>query len=202
VLIVGALAVSALVSARRRARRRTGALATATPNDRAMLDITLPPWLGRLLRAPAWLYRHDLGWLLGRRALLLVHRGRTSGRVYATVLEVVRYDPATHESVVVAALGARADWYRNIQAQPAIEVRTGRERYQPRVRELPPEEHFAVVDAYVRGLPFFVRPLVRKLGFDVAGTETQRRAHAARLLLIGFRPAPSGAERDSTSVAA
>jgi deazaflavin-dependent oxidoreductase (nitroreductase family) len=175
---------------------------TSTPNDRAMLNVTLPPWLGRLLRAPAWLYRHDLGWLLGQRALLLVHRGRNSGRVYTTVLEVVRYDPVTHESVVLAALGTRADWYRNILARPPIEVRTGRSRYRPLVRELPSDEHFAVVDAYVRRLPFFARPLVRKLGFDVAGTEAQRRAHAARLLLIGFRPAPSDAQIEPTSGAA
>lgn len=49
----------------------------------------------RLLRLPALLYERDLGWLLGHRFLLLTHRGRTSGRTYRTVLEVLQFDPAT-----------------------------------------------------------------------------------------------------------
>src|SRR5436309_365284 len=35
-----------------------------------------------------------------------------------TVIEVLDYDPATRESVVLSALGERADWNRNIQASP------------------------------------------------------------------------------------
>ncbi len=62
-----------------------------------------PPWLKskpsgflRLaFRLPIYLYRLNLGWLLGHRGLLLIHRGRKSGLLRETVLEVVRYDPAT-----------------------------------------------------------------------------------------------------------
>jgi hypothetical protein len=50
--------------------------------------------LRRLLRAPVYLYRWRLGWLLGRRFLLLIHVGhRTVGhrtaRQHETVLEIV-----------------------------------------------------------------------------------------------------------------
>jgi hypothetical protein len=41
-------------------------------------------------RLPIHLYRLDLGWLLGHRVLLLSHRGRKSGLIRATPLEVVR----------------------------------------------------------------------------------------------------------------
>ena len=34
------------------------------------------------------------------------------------MIEVLHYDPATRESVVLSALGERADWNRNIQASP------------------------------------------------------------------------------------
>lgn len=47
-----------------------------------------------VLRAPLVLYRHRLGWLLGRRFVYLAHRDRASGRRRETVVEVVRYDPA------------------------------------------------------------------------------------------------------------
>jgi hypothetical protein len=60
-------------------------------------------------KLPIALYRARLGWLLGHRFLLLTHRGRKSGKIHQTVLEVVRYDPATRESVALSAWDARAD---------------------------------------------------------------------------------------------
>ena len=77
----------------------------------------LPRWLrsrpkGALLfafRLPIYLYRLKLGWSLGHHFLLLVHKDRKSGLLHQTVLEVVRYDPATEESVVLSARGEKAD---------------------------------------------------------------------------------------------
>lgn len=91
-------------------------------------------------RLPIHVYRLGLGWTLGHRFLLLTHRGRRTGLPRQAMLEVIHYDPRTQESTVLAALGERADWYRNIQAGPAIEVRTGRCRYVPQYRVLTPEE--------------------------------------------------------------
>jgi deazaflavin-dependent oxidoreductase (nitroreductase family) len=87
---------------------------------------------GRLrlgFKLPIALYRARLGRLLGHRFLPLTHRGRKSGKIYQTVLEVVHYDPATRESAALSAWGERADWYQNIVARPAIEVQTGGDRY-------------------------------------------------------------------------
>ena len=92
-------------------------------------------------RLPIYLYRLDLG-------RLLVHRGRESGLLRETVLEVILYDPATRESVVLSAWGEEADWYRNVGATPALEVRTGGQRYVPEQRFLAPEENHAVVSDY------------------------------------------------------
>jgi hypothetical protein len=52
-------------------------------------------------RLPIYLYRLDLG------CLLLVHRGRQSGMLHETVLEVLLHDPATRESVVLSAWGRK-----------------------------------------------------------------------------------------------
>jgi len=94
---------------------------------------------------PIYLYRLDLGWLLGHRFLLLVHRGRRSGLLHEAVLEVLLPAPATRESVVLSARGEKADWYRNVGATPALEVRTGGQRYVPEQRFLAPEENLAVI---------------------------------------------------------
>ena len=54
-------------------------------------------------RLPIYLYRLDLGWMLGHRFLLFVHLGRKSGLLRETVLEVLLHDPAARQSVVSAA---------------------------------------------------------------------------------------------------
>ena len=86
-------------------------------------------------RWPILMYRLRLGWLMGHNFLLVTHRGRRSGKVRQTGVMVLRYDVRTHEAIVAAgSLGA--DWYRNIQSAPAIEIAIGRERYQPKQRLL------------------------------------------------------------------
>ena len=139
-------------------------------------------------RLPIYLYRLDLGWLLGHRFLLLAHRGRKSGLLHQTVLEVVLYDPSIRESVVLSAWGKDADWYRNLQKFPAIEVRTGRESYEPLQRFLSPEEANAALASYERRHPCAARILGRLLGYPLGGPEAARRAFAESVRLVAFRP--------------
>ncbi len=146
------------------------------------------PILKTLLSCPTVLYAHDLGWLLGRRFLRLSHRGRRSGKVRHTVLEVVRFDPTTAESVVLSAWGERADWYRNIVASPPLEVVTGRDRYVPEYRVLGPEEAFRVLDEYGKRHPLAALGLARLFGYPLRGPEAARLEFARSALLVAFRP--------------
>jgi deazaflavin-dependent oxidoreductase (nitroreductase family) len=154
------------------------------------------PWLGskptgasRLaFRSPIYLYRLNLGWLLGHRFLLLVHRGRRSGLLRETVLEVLFHDPATGESVVLSAWGEKADWYRNVEATPALEIRTGGQRYVPEQRFLAPEENHAVISDYGRRHPLAFRVFARVFGYPLDGTESVRREIARSLRLVAFCP--------------
>jgi deazaflavin-dependent oxidoreductase (nitroreductase family) len=139
-------------------------------------------------RLPIYLYRFNLGWILGHRALLPVHQGRRSGLLRETVLEVVLYDPATRESMVLSGWGQKADWYRNIEATPALEVRTGGQRYLPEQRFLAPEENHAVIAEYGRRHPLAFRIFARAFGYPLDGTEAMRREFASFLHLVAFRP--------------
>ncbi len=142
--------------------------------------------LRAILRAPIMIYNGHMGWLLGHRFLMLTHRGRTSGRIYRTVLEVARYDPQTRESVVASGF-ANTDWYRNLQAHPALEVMTGRLRYTPEQRFLNEEERYAVLIEYERRHKALARVGFRLMyGFD--GTDAGRRALAEALPMVAFRP--------------
>jgi hypothetical protein len=53
------------------------------------------------------------------RFVVLVHRGRKSGRVYHTP---VNYAEINGDVYVTAGFGKTADWYRNVMANPRIEV--------------------------------------------------------------------------------
>lgn len=110
--------------------------------SRDVSDVRRPQGLFlRAVRAPSWLYRRDLGFLLGKRFVYLAHQGRLTGLRRETVLEVARLDFETGEIVVVAAWGSRADWVRNIRAGRALELRIGHLRFaEPEHRFLSAEE--------------------------------------------------------------
>jgi hypothetical protein len=85
-------------------------------------------------------------------------------------------------------LGEKADWYRNIEAAPALEVRTGGQRYVPEQRFLAQEENHAVISDYGRRHPQAFRAFARVLGYPLDGTETARRELACSLRSVAFRP--------------
>ena len=62
-----------------------------------------------LFRFPVRLYRWHLGWLFGRRCLLLTHIGRRTGLKRQTVLEEVEYRSEGPEAVVVSGFGPRSE---------------------------------------------------------------------------------------------
>jgi deazaflavin-dependent oxidoreductase (nitroreductase family) len=150
------------------------------------------PILRRVLRTPALLYDCDAGWLLGHRFLRLTHAGRRSGRRYRTVLEVIGTGSAPGEVIVMAGFGPSSDWYRNLQAHPAIEVAIAQQRFQPAHRVLSEREAVAVLADYERRNRW-VSPLVRRMlswlvGWNYDGTDEARRRLAHELPLLAFRP--------------
>ncbi|TFV61450.1 nitroreductase family deazaflavin-dependent oxidoreductase [Mycobacterium sp. PS03-16] len=83
-----------------------------------------------LVRAPIWLYRSGLGGLLGSRLLMLEHIGRRTGVPRYVVLEVLtRPDADTY--VVASGFGTRAQWFRNVLAEPRVRVWSGGRRDAP-----------------------------------------------------------------------
>lgn len=84
----------------------------------------------RFVRVPVRLYRHGLGWLFGKRVIMLEHRGRTSGLPRFVCLEVVER-PTPDTIVIVSGFGQRAQWYRNLTADRECYVSSGQRRRVP-----------------------------------------------------------------------
>jgi deazaflavin-dependent oxidoreductase (nitroreductase family) len=145
-----------------------------------------------LLRLPTHLYDWHIGWLFDSRLLCLTHVGRSSGRHYQTVLEVVGTDPATGEVIVMSGFGRSADWFRNLQAAPAEEIAISRRCFRPQHRILDETEAAAVLADYQRRNRL-ITPIIRRglgwlVGWSYDGSDAARARLVHQLPMVGFRP--------------
>jgi len=105
------------------------------------------------MRAPIWLYRARLGVLLGNRLLMLEHTGRTSGQRRFTVLEVIGH-PSRDVYIVASGFGTRAQWFRNVEANPNVSVSVASRTSVPATaRNLCPAEAGTALRAYTERHP-------------------------------------------------
>lgn len=106
-----------------------------------------PKGLSRwLLRAPIGLYRVGLGFLMGKRLLMIEHVGRRSGEIRRTILEVVSNDDGA--VYVAAAWGSKAQWLSNVRANPHVTVYLGSRRFDSTAVVVPVSEARLVMDRY------------------------------------------------------
>ncbi|GGT16702.1 hypothetical protein GCM10010271_19490 [Streptomyces kurssanovii] len=83
----------------------------------------LPAGLRRFVaRLPVHLYRIGLGPLFGRRLLLLIHTGRTSGLTRRTVIEVVESDRWLCRFMGYEVDGSEADYRRVGESIPFLRL--------------------------------------------------------------------------------
>jgi deazaflavin-dependent oxidoreductase (nitroreductase family) len=146
-----------------------------------------PSFMIPIFKLPLLLYRLRLGWLMGKRFMLITHVGRRSGKVRRTILAVLRFDEKTKE-IYAVSVWKRSDWYYNIQASPALQVETGFVRYVPAQRILSPEEIATTFIEYCKQRPLFSRIVCRIPGWkwDSSYAEFLELAHTLRG--VAFRP--------------
>jgi deazaflavin-dependent oxidoreductase (nitroreductase family) len=106
-----------------------------------------------LVRMPIGLYRAGFGFLFGKRLLMLEHIGRKSGARRRVVLEVLGR-PAPGEYVIISGFAEKAQWYRNITANPRVRVSTGFRRDMAALAEpMPRAESAAVLNNLIEHHP-------------------------------------------------
>lgn len=107
----------------------------------------------RLVRAPIWIYKARAGAVLGSRLLMLEHIGRNSGARRYVVLEVLDH-PAPDRYVVASGFGDKAQWFRNVQANPRVRVYVGSRAPAPAsARVLTQDEADQTLAAYINRHP-------------------------------------------------
>ena len=131
----------------------------------------------RLVCAPIWIYKARAGALLSSRLLMLEHIGRKSGAWRNVVLEVVDH-PTPETFIVASGFGSKAQWFRNIEANPRVRVYAGsRAPADATARVLDRHEADSVLAAYrarhPRAWAQFKPVLEETLGGPIHDTDTE-----------------------------
>jgi len=150
----------------------------------------------RLLRwikiPPRILYSLGLGRIYGRIVLLLVTTGRKSGRPRVTPLQYEEIDGEIH---VASALGDRADWFRNIEADPRVEVRVRTRRFSGTAEAIVDRGRVADFLEYrLNRHPKMVGAIMRREGLPRHPDRKDLERYAEDRALVIIRPAAASGE--------
>lgn len=147
----------------------------------------VPKVIWRLLKLPAKiLYALGLGPLQGRFVLLLTTVGRKSGLARVTPLQ---YDEADGNFYVGSARGVNADWYRNILANPEVEVRVKSSRFHATAEPITDPGQIAdLLELRLKRRPRMVGAMLRAEGYPSRPSREQLEAYAKKRAMVVIRP--------------
>lgn len=151
-----------------------------------LIDLSRKPagLLRWILRSPVYLYRARLGFLLGRRFVMIEHRGRRSGRHYRTVVEVA--GRRNGEWICASGTGPGADWYLNLRANGLLAVWVGPRKRWASVRFLKAREAAGVMADYEFEHPRTAARLYRMMGISHDGTVEGRVEMMEKVPMVAF----------------
>ncbi len=151
----------------------------------------------RLLRwikkPPQILYALGLGPVYGRLVLLLITTGRKTGRPRVTPLQYEEIDGAIY---VASAQGDRADWFRNIQADPQVEVRVRSRRFSGIAEPITDRTQVADFLYYrLRRHPRMIGAIMRREGLPPDPDRSDLERYAEDRALVIIRPLTGSSTR-------
>ena len=135
-----------------------------------------------MFRVPVYFFRAGLGFLFGSRIIMLEHIGRTSGLTRYSCVEVVDRVAEGSAITIVSGYGEHAQWYRNLRAQPDIQIRTNRGRRAVHAELLSPADGADVMARYARRNPKMAPQLMKLCGAHIDGKEADYREVAVERL--------------------
>jgi deazaflavin-dependent oxidoreductase (nitroreductase family) len=152
-------------------------------------DVQPPRGISRILwRIPILLFRIGLGGLMGKRFLLLHHKGRKSGIIRQAVVEIVQFEQETGCYYVVSGFGPKSDWYQNVVAHPDVTIQIGSKKIAVQAIQVPAQQAEIVLLDYTRRYPGALKILSGILGYQIIESEADIRFMATVIPMIRFEP--------------
>lgn len=129
-----------------------------------------PGWfLKYFFKMPIFMWKIGLGEFVGPYYLLITTRGRKSGKWRDTPLEFSRHK-LTNEPVIISGWAYRSDWVKNLLADPRLQVRVGRQRYNAIAIPLSLEECADTIEEYTTYAPTMKKVFERWSQVPLDGT--------------------------------
>ena len=145
-----------------------------------------------LYRVPLFLQRVGLGgWerILGVRFIKITSKGRRTGRPHSVLVDIVEHDLVSNMYYVQAVHGERADWVKNIKANPVFEAQVGRKRFFASADRIPQSQSAEILLRYIENHERYVKTLMRAVGVDYdAFTEDELRSRLKDELVLAIKP--------------
>ncbi len=133
------------------------------------------------------LYDIGLGPLVGRLVLLLTTTGRKTGLPRVTPLQYEEIDGAIY---VGSSRGQKADWFRNILANPHVKVRVKSRRFRGVAETVTDPLRIAdFLELRLRRHPKMIGTILKREGLPTQPDRTELEAYAAKLAMVVIRPA-------------
>ncbi len=130
---------------------------------------------------------------LGRLVLLLTTTGRKSGLPRITPLQ---YEEVAGVTYVASARGQRADWFRNILADPHVHVQTSSQRFEAFAEPVTDPARIAdFLELRLTRHPRMIRAMLLAHGLPAKPTRSNLQQLAADLALVVLKPDEAARER-------
>ncbi|MBI9051919.1 MAG: nitroreductase family deazaflavin-dependent oxidoreductase [Anaerolineaceae bacterium] len=146
-----------------------------------------PKFILRLIHLPPrFVYAVGLGQLMGKLVLLLTTTGRKSGKPRVTPLQYEEIDGAFY---VGAARGLKADWVRNLQANPVAQIRVKNRNFNGQAEIVTEPARIADFLAYrYQRHPRMLAAMLRGDGLSIPPIRKELEAYAKELALVIIHP--------------
>ena len=146
-----------------------------------------PKLLWKLLKLPARiLYKLGLGPLMGRFVLLLTTIGRKTGNRRVTPLQ---YEEVEGKIYIGSARGAKADWIRNIQANPLVEIQVKRRKSQGQAEIITDPSLIAdFLELRLERRPKMVGRIMRAAGLPSNPSRSELETYSADRVMVIIQP--------------
>jgi deazaflavin-dependent oxidoreductase (nitroreductase family) len=132
------------------------------------------------------LYGLGLGPLVGRLILLLTTTGRKTGMPRVTALQ---YEELNGNVLLGSSRGLKADWVRNILAQPRVVVQVKNRKFTGKAEVVSDPALVAdFLELRLRNHPRMVGMIMRSEGMPVKPSRTELEGYAKNLALVMIKP--------------
>ncbi len=146
----------------------------------------LPINVWRVLKLPRLWYALGLGPVVGWLILLLTTTGRKTGLPCVTPLQYEEQDGVIY---VASARGQRADWLRNILANPRVEIRVKARRFFGLAEPIADPIRIAdFLEVRLKRHPRMMGAMLRGEGLPAKPDRAQLEQFAGKIVVVAIRP--------------